>query len=83
MLFRSNANIEFTCLLLQDETLKENPEEISNKITEIYEKHELPVTNNEGMIDILQKYETDSEIIDLITENSKPCEEDGEAIFVE
>ncbi len=78
-----NANIEFTCELLKNPALLENSEEISQKINETYAKHGLPVDNNEGMIAILQKYEQDAEIIALITENSAPCKNGEEGIFVE
>lgn len=76
-----NANIEFTCELIKDPLLAVVEEEAKTKVNEIYEKHKLPVDDDQKMVEILQKYENDPEVIAIIRENTKPCELDQSPIF--
>lgn len=76
-----NANIEFTCELIKDPLLAAVEEEAKTKVNEIYAKHKLPVDNDQKMVEILQKYENDPEVIAIIRENTKPCELDKAPIF--
>ncbi|MEK7547818.1 MAG: hypothetical protein AAB540_02900 [Patescibacteria group bacterium] len=76
-----NANIEFTCELIKDPLLDAVEEEAKSKVNEIYAKHKLPVDDDQKMVEILQKYENDPEVIAIIRENTKPCELDQSPIF--
>lgn len=78
-----NANIEFTCELIKDPLLAAVEEDAKTKVNEIYAKHKLPVDDDQKMLEILQKYENDPEVIAIIRENTKPCELDKTPIFYE
>lgn len=78
-----NANIEFTCEILKNPSLKDDKTRTETRVKEVFKKHNLPVDSNESMITILKKYENDTEIAAIVKENAKPCVSGGEPIFVE
>ena len=65
-----------TCELYANRNL--NQSEIETKVNEIYFEYKLPVGNDELMVKILQKYENDPEVIEIIKKGAIPCAK-GEA----
>ena len=78
-----NANIEFTCEILTNPTLKNDKAQTEARVKEVFKKHNLPVDNNESMLTILKKYENDTEVAEIVKTNAKPCAQGGEPIYVE
>ena len=78
-----NANIEFTCELLQDPSLMKDKAQTEIRVKEVFQKHNLPVDDNESMITVLKKYENDMEIAEIVKTNAKPCAQGGDPIFVQ
>lgn len=78
-----NANIEFTCELLQNPELMKDKAQTEIRVKEVFKKHGLPVDDNESMMAVLQKYENDMEIAGIVKTNAKPCAQGGEPIFVQ
>lgn len=69
-----NASIEFTCKVLKDPTLEEDEEKMKEELNKSYEKFGLPVEDDEEMVAILDKYENDTEVLNIIKENTKACQ---------
>jgi hypothetical protein len=76
-----NANIEFTCEILKDPTITEDEIEIKEQLNNIYAKHFLPVDDDEVMIDLLQKFESDLSIVSIVQTNTTACLAGGEPTF--
>lgn len=76
-----NANIEFTCELLKDSTLKVDEKIAENRLNEIYAKWRLPVEDDTRMIEILKKYENNFEVISIVRTNTEPCKKGDAPIF--
>lgn len=76
-----NANIEFTCMVMKDPSLAENTEDNQKKLNEVYEKYKLPVSDNDQMLTILQKYENNEEVAAIIQQNTQNCLKGGSPIF--
>jgi hypothetical protein len=77
-----NANVEFTCEILKNPELKTDKAQTETRVNEVFKKHSLPVEDNTKMIEILKKYQNDSDIEKTIKENAKPCASGGEPIFI-
>ncbi|MFA5947425.1 MAG: hypothetical protein WC806_00430 [Candidatus Gracilibacteria bacterium] len=79
-----NANIDFTCQLYKNPTLKTETDtaKLKKGVHQTYDKYGLPVANNEIMVSILKQYENDQEVITTIKENSLPCSEGKDPIFI-
>lgn len=78
-----NANIEFTCEILKNPSLKDDKKQTETRVKEVFKKHNLPVDSNESMVAILKKYKDDEAIATIVKENAKPCVQGGEPVFVE
>jgi hypothetical protein len=63
------ASVEYVCIIAKEFSFNDESEEAKAVLNEIYEKHGLPVDDNELMIEIYQKYENNAEIINAINEN--------------
>lgn len=68
-----NANIELNCLLQASPDLQTKQENLDISLTQIYKKHGLPTEDNDAMLQILQKYEDNKEVTDVIKEGSTKC----------
>ncbi|MBD3361030.1 hypothetical protein GF366_04495 [Candidatus Peregrinibacteria bacterium] len=69
-----NASIEFTCKVLKDPTLEEDEGKMKEELNKSYQKFGLPVEDDEKMVSILDKYENDTEVLNIIKENTKACQ---------
>ncbi|MDD3861541.1 MAG: hypothetical protein PHP74_01490 [Candidatus Gracilibacteria bacterium] len=78
-----NANIAFTCEILKDTSLIKEKERSEMRVKEVFKEYNLPVDDNESMIEVLKKYENDPEITEIIKTNSKPCAKGEDPIFVD
>lgn len=76
-----NANIEFTCMVMKDPKLAENSAENQQKLNNVYAKYKLPISNNAQMLNILQKYENNTNVAAIIQENTMSCLQGGSPIF--
>lgn len=56
------ANTEITCEVLKDPSLTVNLEKSKNLSKEIFGRYDFPVEDNEAMLALLDKYETDNEV---------------------
>lgn len=61
-----NANVEVTCEILKNPELSINMQESKDLAKEIFERHNLPVEDNEAMLAILDKYEGDEEVNEMV-----------------
>lgn len=77
-----NANIEFTCQIYKVTGFTDNQDAMKTSLNSIYKAHGLPVDQNSTMIDILNKYENDTTVINTIKTNSKPCETGGDPVYL-
>ncbi len=73
-----NASVEFTCDTIDDSSLI-----TEEYVSSVYKKHRLPVKNNEKMMEILRKYENNSEVLGIIYKNSMPCRTGQPPIMLE
>lgn len=69
-----DANTEFTCQLIADETILEDDALFKENLDAAYKKYDFPIDDNQKMIKILDKYENDEEVINAIKENVKKCQ---------
>ncbi len=60
------SNVEITCEVLKDPSLTVNLEKSKNLSKEIFKKHGFPVEDNDAMLLLLDKYETDQEVLDSV-----------------
>jgi hypothetical protein len=60
------ANTEITCEVLKDPSLTINLEKSKNLSKEIFKKYEFPVEDNDAMLLLLDKYETDPEVLESV-----------------
>lgn len=67
------ANTDFTCQIKSNPSLVEDEDNLKSLLTEAYKKHGLPVQDNSKMIDILDRYEDNKEVINIIKENVESC----------
>lgn len=79
-----NANTDFTCQIYKNPALKTETDtaKLKEGVRQTYDKYGLPVANNEIMVSILKQYENDQEVIATIKENSLPCSEGKDPIFI-
>lgn len=75
-----NANTEFTCELIKNTELADQ-EIAQEKLKEIYAKYKFPVENDDEMFLILEKYQNNTEVAELIKTNSEPCLTGGNPII--
>jgi len=68
-----NANIDFSCQILEDDTILQDNEISKTKLNESYTNHLLPVDDDLLMIQILDLYENDSTVIQEIRSGVKEC----------
>jgi hypothetical protein len=68
-----NANIEYTCELIKSPALKTDEEKAREIVSEIYSSYQLPVDDNASMLDLLQRYEDDIEVIAIVKTNTQTC----------
>ena len=76
-----NANIEFTCMLAKNPALSENNEDNQQELNKIYKKYQLPVEDNQKMMNILKVYANDTEAAAIIQSNTQNCLQGGSPIF--
>lgn len=76
-----NANIEFTCEVIKNPELQTDKVAAEERVNAAYAKYGLPVEDDTRMIDILKKYDNDTEVISIVKTNIKPCLEGGDPIF--
>lgn len=76
-----NANTEFTCELIKNPNLSEDNSESQKRLNEIYAKYKFPVDDNETMLEILKKYENNTEVATIIQANTQSCLQGGNPIF--
>lgn len=69
-----NANTDFTCEIIKNPDLAKDEKLIKSKLDEAYKKYSFPVDDNNTMIQILNKYENDTEVIDIIRSRVKDCQ---------
>ena len=74
-----NANIDFTCKVLKDPTILE-AENSKDLLNQSFAKFYLPVDDDKTMVELLQRYESDVEVISTVKINTAACVEGGEAI---
>ncbi|MBI4235156.1 hypothetical protein HY604_02555 [Candidatus Peregrinibacteria bacterium] len=77
-----NANIDFTCLIYIDQKILEDTQRLKESIDAAYRKHDLPVNNDTLMMTILSKYENDQYVIDTVRNNSAPCANGNEPVYL-
>lgn len=75
-----NANVEFTCELVKNTELAD-VEIAQEKLKESYEKYKFPIEDDTKMLVILEKYENNLEVTEIIKNNSEPCLEGGNPIL--
>jgi|GEM_PF-5816646 hypothetical protein len=62
------ANTEITCEILKDPSLSIDFQKSKEKSQEIFKNYDFPIEDNEKMLEILDKYENDEEVILIIQE---------------
>lgn len=67
------ANSEFTCLLKNTPGLEQDTKEAGSKLQEIYAKYNFPVSDDQKMMDLLNKYENNVETIHQIKIQTENC----------
>lgn len=60
------ANAEMTCEILKNPELAVNIEASKELAKEVFEKYDFPIDDNEAMVLILDKYETDAEAVEAV-----------------
>lgn len=68
-----DANVDFTCLLKSSPDLRNDSQKAKTELNKIYEKYKFPTTDDQAMMDILNKYANDTEIISKIKTKVKNC----------
>lgn len=68
-----NANIDFGCAVLADASLEENQALFEENLYEAYARYQLPVEDDLLMIEILNTYENDPEVISAIKTGTVDC----------
>ncbi len=76
-----NANTDFSCFLLKNSAALNTQEDFDKQLFETYKKYNLPVENHLLMISILDKYENDQEVNEIVKTNSAPCKDGGSPVF--
>jgi len=69
------ANTEFACEIVQNPELAENEEEVKQILDKAYKKYGFPTDDDAMMIEILDKYENNSEVIEEIKTNVSECKQ--------
>lgn len=67
------ANSEFTCLLKNTPGLEQDTTEAGSKLQEIYAQYNFPVSDDQKMMDLLNKYENNVEAIHQIKIQTENC----------
>lgn len=67
------ANTDFSCLLKNSPDLKTNDAEAKTELNNIYAKYRFPTENDQAMMDILNKYSTNADVINQIKAGTKNC----------
>ncbi len=69
------ANTKVTCEILKDPSLSLDLNKSKTLSNKIFAEYDFPVENNEAMLALLDKYESDTEILKAVQEKlSKECE---------
>ncbi len=74
-----NANIDFTCKVIQDPSILEN-EDSQEILNESFAKFYLPVNDDATMVQLLQRFESDSQVISIVQTNTATCANGGNPI---
>ncbi len=67
------ANVEYGCFLKNNPGIENNSAVLESQLTEIYKENGLPVEDDQLMRGILDLYEGDSSILNLIQERVATC----------
>lgn len=67
------ANTDFTCQVVNNSALAEDPALMKTTLDEAYKKYGFPIDDNETMLEILSLYENDEEVINEIKANVNEC----------
>lgn len=67
------ANIKFSCEIKNNPQLKQDQSAAEKKVNEAYAEFGFPVDDDEKMFEILNKYESDQDIIRQIQEGVEEC----------
>jgi len=69
-----NANTDFTCATIANPNLIKDEKMMKSKLDEAYKKYGFPIEDTDTMIQILNKYENDTEVINIIRANVQKCQ---------
>lgn len=75
-----NANIDFTCKVLANPEILE-AEDSREELNKSFSKFYLPVDDDQTMVELLQRYESDLAVISVVQTNTAACASGGEAIL--
>jgi len=68
-----SANTDFTCATIKNPDMTKDDKLVKATLDEAYKKYGFPVDNNDQMLQILNTYENDIEVTNIIRENVKKC----------
>ncbi|MFA6991813.1 MAG: hypothetical protein WC269_00830 [Candidatus Gracilibacteria bacterium] len=74
-----NANTDFTCETLKNPDIAKDDKLRTSKLDDAYKKYGFPIDDNETMIQILNKYQNDSEVTNVIRGNVQKCKTENTA----